>query len=596
MITRGFYGFIIAGLFGLQIQAAFVDVAQPDLLAALRRASSTLTNTELLQTLGKIEADIAAQDAAITVAASSEASTARPAIRSEVLIGYVRMLVDIQGWITAQETTAWTTYPWPTEHQPLPSVEEQILGYDIPAGKTMSDVLMAKVTLGVNFASPEIKDPLKRYRLGRLHRQMGEIHSSTGITMDNLYQFGLILSSLLANPDLETDKLEVQDRYAAVPRWFNGYSWLSDSLAEQTKGALSTSSYGYTDPEVKALGVQDPAIIFEPSGHFGFHEMNRMYFRPDANHRRYLVGIGFKGSVHGGSINGAVTRYLHDLTHGNTSEYGSVYGWRKFPVSEFLLRPIFENRDSLPPEQQQLIDFALFQSIVDGSLSIKQAVMDLPAGASQKALGIAVLEATNAKHRVITAFDLGLDDIAREIHRNLLKQYDSQDLNLRQGSDTVTGELRYTLKTIPDWSGQDLGTCTYDFTMPRSLNGLYTFTLREVTPVAGLTAAHQAQYDAIAAELSASSPKEVTHSSKEFRVRNGDRVKSLHWLESGKWVSPPQWRGKEAYTWDTVLYYQAGMQRLYDALLAKGLELWSEDPIPADMLASFKTTAEGMFE
>ena len=297
IITRGFYGFIIAGLVSLQVQAASAASAQPDLLAALRRASSTLTNTdstltnpELLKTLGKIEADIAAQDAA---AATADASAASTTLTTDILTRYVAVLQGAQGWITAQETTAWIAYPWPTAHQPLPSVEDQILGYDIPEGKTMSDVLMDKVTLGVNFASPKIKDPLKRYRLDRLHEQMHMLHDTTGITMNNLYQFGLILSSLLDNPDLETDKLEVQDRYAAVPRWFNGYSWLGDSLAEQTKGTQVCSDYprAHTRPEAQEFGVQDPAIIFEPSGHFGFHEMNRMHLRSDAHHRRYLVGI-----------------------------------------------------------------------------------------------------------------------------------------------------------------------------------------------------------------------------------------------------------------------------------------------------------------
>lgn len=439
IITRGFYGLMIAGLVSLHVQAASADVAGPDLLAAISQARKTLTNPVLLQTLDKIEADITAQDAA---AATADASAASTTLTKDVLAKYVAVLQGAQGWITAQEAEEWSTY-LSSRAGPLPpkSVEEQILDYD-------RITLLDKATQGINFASTHITDPLSRYRLHRLQTQMSALHTAGQLTMDNFYLFGVALCSLLPNPDL-TGEQECQERYERLKPWFNGYDWLEDSLEAQTKDVKGPSRpYSYSP-----ITYKDPMPIFVPTG-FSFKTVDKSFLREDAYVHRPLIAIGFKGSVHGGSISGSLTKYLHDFTHTNEDTLAR-------PILEFLLKPLLKVSPHLTGIEKRTIEYAVYHILRENyQVEIKTLLDTYPRPISQKVLGRLVIECLKrgssaaGKYFAMTLhnFRISYGDETRSLHW-------VNSGTWPEGSD-FTKDEHYAASTIP-WHDQQMA-ITYD--------------------------------------------------------------------------------------------------------------------------------------
>jgi hypothetical protein len=516
IITRGFYGFMIAGLLSLQLQAASVE----------------------------------------------ESNKVDP-VASSALIPFPRSMDRMA-------------------FQPPASIDEQIAAYGAPN-------LMGKVIQGCAFVSPAIEGSLNRDLLNRLYGQMLALHHDAGIKMKDFYVFGLILTTLLENPDL-MGKTELQDRFQCIKDWYTSQNWLRYPLGTEPDLPRGTGVFPH---EVAPIGEKSwnkfdhdnlPLVIFDPRGHFTFQELDR-FLLSDAP---YLAVIGFGGSVHGNSINSPATIYAHDFTHAMENQWSLMNRLYSSLLKRTVLGPIFAQYESISKLEQRQIAYALYHALHENpDWNLKDLIFQDERGTpiaidnvSKKDLGRLMVKHLQKDASEVSPFTLGLDyPLGEKISPKLGDLWGSEDLGLRAEDSLVHG-----VKTFgPSYIGYSpLQAALYNFTFPTSLAGSYTFSLQETTPLPSLGAEQQSVYEEIIARLPRK--KVLQRDSTEFRLRKGDEVRSLQWVNSGRW------KPKKTYTWDDVVWHRQEMFKVYGILLEKGLESWSDEPVPADILAECTQT------
>lgn len=433
--------------------------------------------------------------------------------------------------------------------QPPASIDAQLAEYKAP------DALMRKVIQGLHFVSPAVTDSVSRSHLNRLYGQMLDLHhNGGGLTMPDFYLYSLILATIISDP---AGKIEDVYLLKGLQQWASSKAWLEHPFREQP-----LLPYDALDNSKGQYGGNTPAIIFDQKGHFGLNEITHSFLRQDKENRRHLISFTQQPYAHGGNINQPLSMMTHDFGHASIRPSLP-------PSTESLLSSIFERISSWSGEKLRQIEYALFHILHEDTLP-----RPMPTGRTQKELGSLFIEKCKENYRAPIILSSLID--GEDIHSSLNNGTALISFNLDDPAKgvTITADLYARLPNS--------GVCVsfrYDLVYKPNLEAPYEATFRSSPQDKSLSPEEEASYKILLEQLPRS--KTINSPTAKIMYRDGmkDEVATLKWLHSGRWSLR-----NAGDTWQNVKFYLEEMPRIYDVLLEEALEIWTDAPVPAELV------------